>query len=76
MLKVRKKAVIPRYFSDCQIGETFLYEDTLSEDTVCMKVRLNNVDYVLNLENGKILSGIHTNRLSVRPIDAELHISG
>jgi hypothetical protein len=71
MLKVHKKAVLPRYFVDCQIGETFMYEDT-----VCMKVRLNNMDYVLNLENGKILSGIHTNRLAVRPIDAELHVSG
>jgi hypothetical protein len=46
------------------------------EDTVCMKVRLNNVDYVLNLENGKILTGIHSATLTVRPIDAELHVSG
>ena len=71
MLKVHKKAVIPRYFSDCQVGETFMYDDN-----VCMKVRLNNTNYVLNLENGKILSGIHLDRLTVRPVDAELHISG
>lgn len=71
MLKVHKKAVIPRYFTDCQIGETFMYNDH-----VCMKVRLNNTDHVLNLENGKILTGIHSSTLTVRPIDAELHVSG
>ena len=70
MLKIHKKAVIPRYFSDCQVGETFMYDDN-----VCMKVRLNSTNYVLNLENGKILSGIHLDRLTVRPVDAELHIS-
>lgn len=71
MLKVHKKAVIPRYFTDCQIGETFMYNDN-----VCMKVRLNNSDYVLNLESGKVLTGIHSAMLTVRPIDAELHVSG
>lgn len=71
MLKVHKKAVIPRYFTDCQIGETFMYNDN-----VCMKVRLNNSDYVLNLESGKILTGIHSATMTVRPIDAELHVSG
>jgi hypothetical protein len=71
MLKVHKKAVVPRYFSDCKVGETFMHNDN-----VCMKVRLNNTDYVLNLESGKVLTGIHSAMLTVRPIDAELHVSG
>ena len=71
MLKVHKKAVIPRYFTDCKVGETFMHNDN-----VCMKILLNNTDYVLNLETGKVLTGIHSAMLTVRPIDAELHVSG
>ena len=71
MLKVHKKAVVPRYFTDCHVGEIFMHNDN-----VCMKVRLNNTDYVLNLESGKVLTGIHSAMLTVRPIDAELHVSG
>ena len=69
MLKIDKKAIAPVYITELRAGDTFLYNEY-----VCMRVVLNSVFYILNLETGKIMTNIH-NDAKVRIVNCDLSVN-
>lgn len=69
MVKINKKAVTPCPIEDIPVGEVFFFDGRL-----CMRVCINSMYHVLNLESGKVLTGIHTGQ-KVQRVNAEIIVT-
>lgn len=69
MLRINKKAVVPCTVEDIPVGEVFMFDGRL-----CMRVSINSAYYTLNLENGKVLTGIHMGQ-KVQRVNAEITVT-
>lgn len=68
MVKINKKAVVPCVVEDVPIGEVFIYDGRL-----CMRICINSMYHVLNLENGKVLTGVHMGQ-KVQRVNVEINV--
>lgn len=69
MVKVNKKAVVPCTVEDVTVGEVFMHDGRL-----CMRVCINSMYHVLNLESGKVLTGIHMGQ-KVQRVNVEITVT-
>ncbi len=70
MLKINKRTVRNVRIDEIHVGDTFIHDGKL-----CMRIVVNSMYQTLNLETGRVMTGIH-NDTKVQPIDCELNVLG
>jgi hypothetical protein len=68
MVKINRRVPRTVRVDEIPVGDTFIYEGKL-----CMRISLNSMFQTLNLENGRVMTGIH-NDIKVQPVDCELNV--
>jgi hypothetical protein len=69
MVKINKKVVVPCPVEDVPVGEVFMFDGRL-----CMRISINSAHYTLNLENGKVLTGIPMGQ-KVQRVNVEINVT-